>query len=412
MNIGIVTTWFERGAAYVSKAYVRALSEENQVFIYARGGEARAIGDPEWDTPNVTWAKTYPMPNTGTYIDEADFSKWLLNLNIDVVFFNEQNWWQTVLLCKRLGVKTGAYIDYYTELTLPLFGIYDFLICNTKRHFSAFSWHPQCHYVPWGTDVNVFHPQGFGVPASCDGRDVVFFHSAGMSPRRKGTDLAICAFDRLIQSYANCRLLIHSQADLENALPEVVHLIKGLKAAGRLEVITKTVPAPGLYHLGDVYLYPSRLEGIGLTVAEAISCGLPVVTIDNAPMNEFIEPPSRVARVQKFYCRADGYYWPISEVDIDSFCKQMEFFLRDVNNLSQYRSQAREYALNHLDWNQRFAVINRIFASAERTPLGGELVKMADSYDNIRFPYITRFPKTYSLALRIARTIKRISTGR
>jgi len=36
--VGIVTTWFERGAAYVSRAYREALQERFDVVIYARGG--------------------------------------------------------------------------------------------------------------------------------------------------------------------------------------------------------------------------------------------------------------------------------------------------------------------------------------------------------------------------------------
>ena len=42
MNIGIVTTWFDRGAAQVSKQYMDVLQENNDVFIYARGGEKYA----------------------------------------------------------------------------------------------------------------------------------------------------------------------------------------------------------------------------------------------------------------------------------------------------------------------------------------------------------------------------------
>lgn len=56
MNIGIVTTWFERGAAYVSKAYFESLNnDENNIFIFARGGESYAKGDPKWDNEYVTW---------------------------------------------------------------------------------------------------------------------------------------------------------------------------------------------------------------------------------------------------------------------------------------------------------------------------------------------------------------------
>ena len=32
--------------------------------------------------------------------------------------------------------------------------------------------------------------------------------------------------------------------------------------------------------MGDVFVYPSRLEGIGLCVPEALACGLPVITTD------------------------------------------------------------------------------------------------------------------------------------
>ncbi len=38
MNIGFVSTWFERGAAYVTKQYIDAVKERNYVFVYARGG--------------------------------------------------------------------------------------------------------------------------------------------------------------------------------------------------------------------------------------------------------------------------------------------------------------------------------------------------------------------------------------
>lgn len=51
MRIGIVTTWFERGAAMVSKAYRDVLAQRHDVLIYARGGERTGEGDPHWDQP-------------------------------------------------------------------------------------------------------------------------------------------------------------------------------------------------------------------------------------------------------------------------------------------------------------------------------------------------------------------------
>ena len=41
--------------------------------------------------------------------------------------------------------------------------------------------------------------------------------------------------------------------------------------------------------MGDVYIYPSIKEGIGLTITEAMCTGMPVVTSDYTTMNEWLD---------------------------------------------------------------------------------------------------------------------------
>ncbi|EGR0107144.1 glycosyl transferase, partial [Vibrio vulnificus] len=138
MKVGIVTTWFERGAAYVSKQFKEALEKSGyQVFIYSRGGEdLTEVKGLEWRGNEVYEGKKVHFPES-TYIDLNDFECWLLDNNIDTVLFNEQRWLPPVLLCKKIGIRSGAYIDYYTKETVSSFKFYDFLICNTKRHQSV-----------------------------------------------------------------------------------------------------------------------------------------------------------------------------------------------------------------------------------------------------------------------------------
>ena len=50
-----MSTWFERGAAYVTKMYVEALKRNNNVFVYARGGECFYKDNQEWNQDYVTW---------------------------------------------------------------------------------------------------------------------------------------------------------------------------------------------------------------------------------------------------------------------------------------------------------------------------------------------------------------------
>ncbi|WP_047983555.1 glycosyltransferase family 4 protein [Ornithinibacillus californiensis] len=355
MNIGFVSTWFERGAAYVTKLYVDALIQNNhKVFVYARGGERFAKGDVNWDQDYVTWG----MRLSGTNINKNHFYKWIKENNIDTVFFNEQHEFSIVAMLKRdfKNIKIGSYIDYYKENTLDYFNIYDFIICNTKRHYEAFEKHQQKFYIPWGTDIDLFKP----IDRQSEPKDqLVFFHSAGMS-NRKGTELVIEAFIKG-KLNTNSKLIIHSQVDIKK--------ISGYESREleqyNIEVLEKTVSAPGLYYLGDVYVYPTKLEGLGLTIYEALSCGLPVITTDNAPMNEVVkEDVGKLVEVEKFYSRSDGYYWPLSKCSITDLVNKMRYYIDNYKDIKDFKHMARNYAVEQLNWKDRYHEINNIFETS------------------------------------------------
>lgn len=404
MNIGIVTTWFERGAAYVSKQYKEVLEAAGHtVYIYARGGETEAVTSSGWGGERVTWAAQSYLPII-TYIDEADFKKWLLCNKLDVVFFNEQRWLSPVILCKELNIKTGLYVDYYTEETLRSYGIFDFLICNTRRHHSAFSWHPQAIYIPWGTDVDIFNTASRRIKSD----DVRFFTSAGMNPYRKGTDILINAFSLALRERAisdRAVLVVHSQVSLVDffkALPgqeSTLENISYLHRVGKLRLIQKTVSAPGLYHEGDVYVYPSRLDGIGLTVAEAIACGMPVIVPDDAPMNEFLpETGSRKVKIDRFFCRADGYYWPQNEVSIPDLVAAIQEYCVGEGVLEGYRKVSRLHAIENLDWKKNASRIVDVFVGSRILVLSDSARDFAAEISAKNYPLYRKFPRLYRLA--------------
>lgn len=367
-RVGIVTTWFERGAAIVSRQLRDALTRDgmHNVYIYARG-EKYARGSSDWDGDHVHWAKRLMWPGP-VKIDRDDFESWVRQHNLDIVIFNEQRWWQPLLWLKDMGVRSASYVDYYREDDVEAFAAYDMLICNTRRHLSAFAWHHDARYIPWGTDTELFTPQDPGK------RPVTFFHSAGWATHRKGTDLLLKAWSQRDKSLG-ARLVIHSQADLgelEQWLDEDI------------EVIRETVPAPGLYHAGDVYIYPTRLEGIGLTICEAISCGLPVITTDEAPMNEFVTEGSTGALVpvRQRYRRDDGYYWRVSEVDIGALTSQIDrFSALPAEELAAMRHEARAAALRHFDWFKNVAPLAAQLDQVTFRPMSPQLETLLAQID-------------------------------
>lgn len=404
MNIGIVTTWFPAGAGYVSKAYRRTLEKEHTVFIYARAGR-RMKNDATWDDKKVTWA---PWHYATTGIWTGHFKRWICNNKIDIIIFNEQRHWVPILKAKKTGVCVGAYVDYYTQETVTAFAIYDFLICNTRRHFSVFKWHPNCYYVPWGTDTILYSPR-----KDKYNRPLRFLVSSGWEGSgngdRRGTLLALKSFARLV---GDCQLILYSQIPLERCTIEFQSLVR---ADNRVDFRFGTFD-PFPFEEGDVYLYPSRLDGIGLSLPEAISCGLAAITTDCAPMNEFVEDDFNgyLVKVSRYLGRHDGYYWAESICDLDSLTEKMQNYINEPPVLNLHKMNSRLFAEKHLDWylnsKQLFKIIQN-FKLTIQSPTGDliQQIKLLDQKNNpgicrrwIRLIFFTikelvRFTKFYIL---------------
>ena len=400
-NIAIVTTWFERGAAYVSKQYADALiSQGYNVFIYARGGELGAEENHPWSDYDVTSDSSprLPMP---TAINKSKFDKFIKTNAISIVFFNEQQYWQPVLWAKEHGCLTVAYIDYYTTETVSLFNIYDVLLCNTKRHFSAFDWHRSVHYIPWGTDLDIFKPREFVAKEK-----IVFFHSAGMNPKRKGTDLVLRAFAQM--NCATSTLLIHSQVSLNSIYPQFGELVDRLVLDGRLELVEETVSAPGLYGKADIYVYPSRLDGLGLTVPEALACGLPVITTDEPPMNEFIDQSvGRLVTVASHKRREDGYFWDMAEPDLSSLIFAMRCYIDDPTLLVRQREAVHRRRLDSLDWVHNSSTLGAVLENVKPSKVPIASVVAAVEMDSKRVLYYSKLSILYNVVFHFLFLVKR-----
>lgn len=401
MNIGIVTTWFERGAAYVSKNFrdTLLLDQSNQVFIFARSGEKYAKGDQNWEVENVFWSSRIKISGIGQAIHKKEFFNWIQNNKIEVVIFNEQQWFEPLLWCKELKVKTIAYIDYYTKQTIPLFDVYDALICNTKRHHFAFQKHKAAYYLPWGTNLDVFKPTNtsFVNPGK-----VTFFHSCGHDKFRKGVDYILKAFNQIDLDF---KLIIHTQVPFKDS--EHLLLINELTEKGKLEIICDTVSAPGLFYRGDIYVYPSRLEGIGLTIAEALASGLGLIVTDMPPMNEFSnEKNSLLIKTLYQYAREDGYFWPLCEIDIDDLIVQISYLCRNPNKVLEMKKDARDYAELNLNSFENLKELNQIVKNVEFNPLTPELSLKIKNFDNQGLKKISKYYLKYYTLYKFIKKLK------
>ncbi|MEP9409900.1 MAG: tetratricopeptide repeat protein [Candidatus Brocadia sp.] len=338
-KIGFVTLWYERGQAYVTRAIKNALANDHTTFIFARNGgthdKPMLQTTGEWDTPNLTTHPTYQIPH-------AVLKNWIINNNLDIVFFNEEYDLGLVETAKECGVKTVGY--YVWELFDPRFTaackrLYDKIICPTKACYEKFKTMGMnnIEYIRWGIDLNLFKP----IERPVNNR-IKFFHPAGWGGlhARRGTQFVIDAFQKL--NAPNSELLIHTQNG------------SGTQENNNIKIISGTVPRKKIirmYQNADVAVLPSKWEGLGLTFLEAIGCGLPIITVDAPPMNEFVVDGETglLCKVAK-RLQYPGIFVEGIHVDLDDMAEKMRKLINDRSLLMKMREKT--CSMSVASWSQ------------------------------------------------------------
>ena len=116
--------------------------------------------------------------------------------------------------------------------------------------------------------------------------DSVVFIFLGRLKREKGIYELFEAFNDIVSTCYNAKLLLVG-ADEESCI-DSLHKYKNLKINDNVVYYGATPKPEELYNSADIYVLPTYREGFGLSILEASSVGLPVITTDTYGVRDSI----------------------------------------------------------------------------------------------------------------------------
>lgn len=292
MRIGISSWWFNRGQAVVGRQLRSAFdSLGHETFVLARptrGGNIRPAfidrGDV-WDQPGVTEASDYLIP-------EREMLAWARETGIEVCLFDQNYQFDEIASLRASGVKTiGRFVweqfsrEHVEDAKRAFDVVYSMHAAEQERYAGFGIESPRVH---WGV-----HPELLAMAAEWEGdrerrraadATVVFNFPGGFMSKRKPLDPVLDAFTATRDE--RLRLVVKAQVDRKASKVE-----RAAKRDPRIELITDDLPTAEhmrLFASADVALAPSRWEGLGLHLYEAMAFGIPTIVNDSPPMNEVI----------------------------------------------------------------------------------------------------------------------------
>lgn len=120
-----------------------------------------------------------------------------------------------------------------------------------------------------------------------------------------------------------------------------------------------------LYNAADVYASPSA-EGFGLTIAEAMACGVPAVGMDYSSVTEVIGPGGLLAPVSHLVDNEYDHAW--AAVDEAAFGAQVARLLDDEALRRDLGRKAREHVMSEFTWEGCARVFSDLIEAAVNVP--------------------------------------------
>jgi glycosyltransferase involved in cell wall biosynthesis len=192
-----------------------------------------------------------------------------------IICFEYVNWHpKLAVICKKRNIKIVCVPmwEWFRGTDIE-WRFVDWFLCPNQKALDIVNsyGYRNASKINWALDLNRIPKR------EVVGKAKQFFHNAGIvdDDDRKGTFAAIKAFSKVKNPSIKLTVRIQKKTRLPPFLDNRVNIEIGNHSINQL------------YMNGDVAIQPSKMEGLGFMILEPICCGIPVITSDIAPINEY-----------------------------------------------------------------------------------------------------------------------------
>jgi L-malate glycosyltransferase len=354
--------YFSLGYSTHDHRFLKAISDGgHEVFFVQLEGNARQIEDrlvPE-GVKQVHWkGGREPFRWSKLPALVMDFKRILRDLKPDLVHAGP------IQTCAFIAVLAGAHPlltmswgfdlmddvhkgwmwEFATKYTLKRSAFFTSDADVTKDKAVAYGMDPEKTIVfPWGVDLKHFKPN---LKPSDLSTFTIFCNRAWET--RYGVDVLARAFVKVAQQRDNVDLILLGGGS------QGTNIRKILQSSGVLERVTfggqiSQTDLPHWYHMADVYISPSHVDGSSVSLMEALACGLPCLVSDIPANKEWVVEGE------------NG--WLFRDGDSDHLVEKILAVMSQRENLPEIGRASRRSAELRADWKKNAEALMQVYRS-------------------------------------------------
>jgi len=204
---------------------------------------------------------------------------------------------------------------------------------------------------PWGVDLEYFHPKkeerGKKKVSSTKRQSFTLFCNRSWEPRY-GVDVLARAFVKVAQQKEDVSLLLLNGGSQGHVLRSILQNGGVLDRVSFGGQISQT-DLPRWYHMADLYISPSHVDGSSVSLMEALACGIPCLVSDIPANKEWIVE--------------DENGWLFRDGDVDDLAAKILAAMNQGEKLPGIGAAGRRSAENRADWKKNAEALMNVYRS-------------------------------------------------